>query len=234
MNMTVKQWMMISLSALAMGCAPKEPVKYLALSFDDGPNLTTESKMLDVLAKHDVPATFFVIGNNINEESAQNIKRALELGCEIGNHSLTHSMMSQMDEAQVKAEIEATSAMIEEITGERPKFFRPPYINVQPEMYDWIDLTFICGKGCEDWVAPVGKEARREGLLANAEPGAIYLLHDFEGNDATVEALDEAIPVLKEQGYVFVTVAQLFEKLQCSPDGHTMYSVVPDGRKTVL
>ena len=234
MNMTVKQWMMISLSALAMGCAPKEPVKYLALSFDDGPNLTTESKMLDVLAKHDVPATFFVIGNNINEESAQNIKRALELGCEIGNHSLTHSMMSQMDEAQVKAEIEATSAMIEEITGERPKFFRPPYINVQPEMYDWIDLTFICGKGCEDWVATVGKEARREGILANAEPGAIYLLHDFEGNDATVEALDEAIPVLKEQGYVFVTVAQLFEKLQCSPDGHTMYSVVPDGRKTVL
>ena len=60
---------------------------------------------------------------------------------------------------------------------------------------------------------------------------AIYLLHDFEGNEATVDALDEAIPVLKEQGYVFVTVAQLFEKLNCTPDGHTMYSVVPDGRK---
>ena len=228
---TVKHFMMISLSALALSCAPKEPVKYLALSFDDGPNLTTESKMLDVLAKHDVPATFFVIGNNINEDSAQNMKRALELGCEIGNHALTHSMMSQMDEEQVKAEIEATSVMIEQITGQRPKFFRPPYINVKPEMYDWIDLTFICGKGCEDWVATVGKEARREGIIANAEPGAIYLLHDFDGNEATVEALDEAIPVLKEQGYVFVTVAQLFEKLQCTPDGHTMYTVVPDGRK---
>ena len=78
--------------------------------------------------------------------------------------------------------------------------------------------------------ATVGKEARREGIIANAEPGAIYLLHDFDGNEATVEALDEAIPALKEQGYVFVTVAQLFEKLQCTPDGHTMYSVVPDGR----
>ncbi|MBO7552316.1 MAG: polysaccharide deacetylase family protein [Fibrobacter sp.] len=228
---TVKHFMMISLSALAMSCAPKEPVKYLALSFDDGPNLTTESKMLDVLAKHDVPATFFVIGNNINEDSAQNMKRALELGCEIGNHALTHSMMSQMDEEQVKAEIEATSVMIEQITGQRPKFFRPPYINVKPEMYDWIDLTFICGKGCEDWVATVGKEARREGIIANAEPGAIYLLHDFDGNEATVEALDEAIPVLKEQGYVFVTVAQLFANLHCAPDGHTMYTVVPDGRK---
>ena len=231
MIITLRQFMMISLSALAIACAPKEPAKYLALSFDDGPNLTTESKMLDVLAKHKVPATFFVIGNNINEGSAANMKRALELGCEIGNHSLTHSMMSQMDEEQVKAEIDATSDMIETITGQRPKFFRPPYINVKPEMYDWIDLTFICGKGCEDWVATVGKEARREGILANAEPGAIYLLHDFEGNDATVEALDEAIPELKKQGYVFVTVAQLFELLKCNPDGHTMYTVVPDGRK---
>ena len=231
MKMTLWLFMMISLSALAIACAPKEPAKYLALSFDDGPNLTTESKMLDVLAKHKVPATFFVIGNNINEGSAANMKRALELGCEIGNHSLSHSMMSQMDEEQVKAEIEATSDMIETITGQRPKFFRPPNINVKPEMYDWIDLTFICGKGCEDWVATVGKEARREGILANAEPGAIYLLHDFEGNDATVKALDEAIPELKKQGYVFVTVAQLFELLKCNPDGHTMYTVVPDGRK---
>ena len=230
MKITIRQLMMISLFTLAVACAPKEPAKYLALSFDDGPNLTTESKMLDVLAKHNVPATFFVIGKNINEESAANMKRALELGCEIGNHSLTHSMMSQMDEEQVKAEIEATSGMIEKITGQRPKFFRPPYINVKPEMYDWIDLTFICGKGCEDWVATVGKDARREGIIANAEPGAIYLLHDFDGNDATVEALDEAIPALKKQGYVFVTVAQLFENLKCTPDGQTMYSVVPDGR----
>ena len=230
MKITFRQLMMISLSALAVGCAPKEPAKYIALSFDDGPNLTTESKMLDVLAKHKVPATFFVIGNNITEKSAKNMKRARKLGCEIENHSLTHSMMSQMDEEQVKAEIEATSGMIEKITGRRPKFFRPPYINVKPEMYDWIDLTFICGKGCEDWVATVGKEARREGIIANAEPGAIYLLHDFEGNEATVEALDEAIPVLKEQGYVFVTVAQLFERLKCTPDSHTMYTVVPDGR----
>ena len=228
---SVKHLMMTSVSVLALACTPKEPVKYLALSFDDGPNQTTESKMLDVLAKHDVPATFFVIGDNINEESARNMKRALELGCEIGNHSLTHSRMSQMDEEQVKAEIEATSRMIEQITGQRPKFFRPPYIDVKPEMYDWIDLTFICGKGCDDWMATVGKEARREGIIANAEPGAIYLLHDFDGNEATVEALDEAIPVLKEQGYVFVTVAQLFEKLKCTPDGHTMYTVVPDGRE---
>ena len=211
----------------AMACAPKEPVKYLALSFDDGPNVTTESKMLDVLAKHNVPATFFVIGKNIDEESAENMKRALELGCEIGNHSLTHSRMSQMDEEQVKTEILATSRMIEQITGQVPKLFRPPYIDVKPEMYDWIDLTFICGKGCEDWVDTVDKDTRREGIIANAEPGAIYLLHDFEGNEATVEALDEAIPVLKEQGYVFVTVSQLFDKLKCTPDGHTMYTVVP-------
>ena len=231
MRKTFKLTMMICLSALAIACAPKEPAKYLALAFDDGPNLTTESALLDVLEKYNVPATFFLIGSNINDDSAENMKRAVSLGCELGNHSFTHPMMSRMDEAQVKEEVEATSQMIEKITGQRPKFFRPPYINVKPDMYDWIDLTFICGKGCEDWVAAVGKEARFEGIIANAEPGAIYLLHDFEGNEATVEALDDAIPVLKEQGYTFVTLSQLFEKQKCTPDGHTMYTVVPDGRK---
>ncbi|MBR4772434.1 MAG: polysaccharide deacetylase family protein [Bacteroidales bacterium] len=231
MRKTFKLSMMICLSALAIACAPKEPAKYLALAFDDGPNLTTESALLDVLEKYDVPATFFLIGSNINDDSAENMKRAVSLGCELGNHSFTHPMMSRMDEAQVKEEVEATSQMIEKITGQRPKFFRPPYINVKPDMYDWIDLTFICGKGCEDWVATVGREARFEGIIANAEPGAIYLLHDFEGNEATVEALDDAIPVLKEQGYTFVTLSQLFEKQKCTPDGHTMYTVVPDGRK---
>ena len=231
MRKTFKLTMMICLSALAIACAPKEPAKYLALAFDDGPNLTTESALLDVLEKYNVPATFFLIGSNINDDSAENMKRAVSLGCELGNHSFTHPMMSRMDEAQVKEEVEATSQMIEKITGQRPKFFRPPYINVKPDMYDWIDLTFICGKGCEDWVATVGKEARFEGIIANAEPGAIYLLHDFEGNEATVEALDDAIPVLKEQGYTFVTLSQLFEKQKCTPDGHTMYTVVPDGRK---
>lgn len=230
MKRSLKFFVMICLSALAVACAPKEPVKYLALAFDDGPNLTTESRMLDILEKHKVPATFFVIGNNITDETAENMKRAVRQGCEIGNHSWSHPMMSTMDEAQVKEEVEKTSALIEEIVGERPTLFRPPYINVKPEMYDWIDLTFICGKGCQDWEASVGKEFRREGIISNAEPGAIYLLHDFDGNEATVEALDEALPVLKEQGYVFVTVSELFKKLKCTPDGHIMYTVVPDGR----
>ena len=230
MKRSLKFFLLICLSALAMSCAPKEPVKYLALAFDDGPNLTTESRMLELLARHQVPATFFVIGENITDESAGNMKRAIEQGCEIGNHSFTHPMMTMLDEAQVKEEIENTSALIEQITGKRPTLFRPPYINVKPEMYDWIDLTFICGKGCQDWEATADKEFRREGIIANAEPGAIYLLHDFEGNEATVEALDEAIPVLKEQGYVFVTVSELFKKLKCTPDGHTMYTVVPDCR----
>ena len=230
MKRSLKFFLLICLSALAMSCAPKEPVKYLALAFDDGPNLTTESRMLELLARHQVPATFFVIGENITDESAGNMKRAIEQGCEIGNHSFTHPMMTMLDEAQVKEEIETTSALIEQITGKRPTLFRPPYINIKPEMYDWIDLTFICGKGCQDWEATADKEFRREGIIANAEPGAIYLLHDFEGNEATVEALDEAIPVLKEQGYVFVTVSELFKKLKCTPDSHTMYTVVPDCR----
>ena len=118
------------------------------------------------------------------------MKRALELGCEIGNHSLTHSEDVPYGRGAGRTEILATSRMIEQITGQVLKLFRPPYIDVKPEMYDWIDLTFICGKGCEDWVDTVDGDTRREGIIANAEPGAIYLLHDFDGNEATVEALD--------------------------------------------
>ena len=116
MKRTLRLSMMIGLSALAAACAPKEPVGYLALSFDDGPNLTTESGMLDVLARHKVPATFFVIGSNITDETAANMKRAIRQGCEIGNHSFTHPMMSTMDEAQVREEVETTSFLIEKIT----------------------------------------------------------------------------------------------------------------------
>ena len=217
---------MSCLAVLAMACAPKEPVKYLALAFDDGPNLTTETKMLDVLKKHKVPATFFVIGNNITDESSANMKRAVRQGCEIGNHSWSHPMMSQMDEGQVKEEIEATSALIEKITGKRPKFFRPPYINVKPEMYDWIDLTFICGVGCEDWVPEVSAEERTRRILEAAADGVIYLLHDMTGNVNTVEALKTVIPELKKRGFEFLTVPQLFEQCGVTPVRGRIYSNV--------
>jgi len=230
--MKILSKIVLSLSAalVLMSFTPKDEEKYVALSFDDGPNLITTPAMLDMLKKHDVVASFFVVGDSINDQTKEVMKRAISQGCEIENHSRTHNHMNRMEEEAVKAEISFTSAAVEEVTGRKPEYFRPPYISVNQDMYDWIDLTFISGKGCNDWDAKYDKDFRVNGMLKAAEPGTIFLLHDFVGNDATVQAIDEVIPALKAQGYTFVTVSQLFKLLKSEGDGQTIYSVVPDNR----
>ena len=186
------------------------PAKYVALSFDDGPNTVTTPKVLDVLKSNRVPASFFVIGSNINEESAAVMQRAAAMGCDIENHSLTHSGMSALGADSVRTEIAATSALIEKYVGKAPAFFRPPYIDHNDLMHEVIDLTFICGTGCQDWEPEVNAEMRAETIINNVVDGDVILLHDFVGNDMTVEALKVIIPALKKQGYKFVTVPELF------------------------
>lgn len=204
--------------------AATEEQKLVALSFDDGPNLTTTVRMLDVLKKHDVKASFFVIGSNINDESAQVMKRAHDEGHDIENHSLTHSFMSHLSADSIRTEIEQTSALIEKYVGERPQYFRPPYIDLKQEMFEAIDLTFICGESSQDWDSLVTADQRYEMMLASARDGLIYLLHDFEGNENTVEAVDRIIPVLKEQGYTFVTVPTLFKEKSIEPQRGIIYT----------
>ena len=184
--------------------------KVLALTFDDGPNTTCTPYVLDLLEKYDARASFFVIGNNINEESAQVMKRAYDMGCEINNHSRTHSYMNKMDADEIKEEIKYTSELVEKYTGEQPRFFRPPYIAVNQTMFDSIDLPFINGKGCNDWDDKVSAETRIEKVLEQAEDGAIILLHDADMNFQTVQALETLIPELQKQGYELVTLTELF------------------------
>ena len=79
--------------------------KLIALTFDDGPNTYTTPKVLDLLEDYDARASFFLIGKNINNDSAKVMKRAHEMGCEIDSHSKTHSDMSAMSAEEIKAEM---------------------------------------------------------------------------------------------------------------------------------
>ena len=198
----------------------------IALTFDDGPNTVITPQVLDILEENGAVGTFFLIAQNINPESAEMVRRAVAMGCDIENHSVTHSFMDEMSPEQIREEVKTCSEKISAITGRAPEFFRPPFIRVSQEMYDNIELTFICGAGCEDWVPEVSAQTRIERVLANAEDGQIVLLHDMEWNVNTVEALKTIVPELKKRGYRFVTCAQLFAEAGVTPVHGRLYSNV--------
>lgn len=194
--------------------------KVIALTFDDGPNTTTTNEVLDVLEKYGIKASFFLIGNNIDSESAKSVKRAYDMGCEIGNHSKTHSYMDKMSVDEIVAEVEETNERIADIIGEEPKFFRPPYISFNKDMVDNIDMPFIAGYGANDWVDEYTAEHRAELVIRQARDGGIILLHDAKGNSQTVQALDIIIPELQSQGYEFVTISEVFARKGIAPEAH--------------
>ena len=211
--------------------SPEEPemsqeIKYIALTFDDGPNTTTTNEVLDKLEKYGIVASFFLVGNNINDDSAKAVKRAYDLGCEINNHSRSHSNMTELSAEEIQAEYEYVDEKVFEITGEHTKFFRPPYIAVHQIVFDNIDVPFIAGIGANDWEDRMTAEKRAKMILKQAKDGDIILLHDMLGNSATVEALDTIIPELQAQGYKFVTVSELFKAKGIEPDMEKVYTNV--------
>ena len=202
--------------------------KYIALTFDDGPNTSTTNEVLDILEEYNVKASFFLIGDNIDDKSAKTVKRAHDMGCEIDNHSKSHDYMDKMTVDEIKYEIKYVDDYVYKITGEYPSFFRPPFIAVSDDMYSAIDIPFICGKGCDDWMDDVTAKQRADSVIKNAKDGQIVLLHDAEGNKQTVKALKKIIPALQKEGYTFVTLNELFECKNVEPNEDHMYSIVPD------
>ena len=136
--------------------------------------------MLDKLEQYGVTATFFLIGDNITPQTETVVKRTYDMGNEIANHSKSHLDMTKLSEEEIRNEVTSVSEQIEAITGEAPKFFRPPYILVNDNMYGNIDLTFICGAGCEDWVEDVSAKQRAKTTLDQVQDGMIILLHDYD------------------------------------------------------
>ena len=198
----------------------------IALTFDDGPNTVITPQVLDILEKEGIVASFFLIAQNITPESAEMVRRARAMGCDIENHTVTHPFMDKLSVEEILEEVKTCTEKIVEITGEAPEFFRPPFIAVNQAMYDNIDLTFICGMGCEDWVPAVTAQERIDRVLANAADGQIVLLHDMQWNQNTVDALKTIIPELKKRGYEFATVSQIFKMKNVTPKRGWLYSNV--------
>ena len=200
--------------------------KKIAFTFDDGPNTEVTPKIISLFEEYGGKCTFFLIGQNINEESEKVAKYAYEHGFELENHSFTHRAMTELTDSEVKKEIDDTDALIEKISGKKPRFYRPPYIAINEKSFTQTDKTFICGLGCDDWDEKVSVSERVEKVLGFAEDGVIVLLHDSAYNHATAEALATILPELKEKGFEFVTVSGLFENkgIELLPNNGIIYS----------
>ncbi len=194
--------------------------KLIAFSFDDGPDANTTPQVLDLFAEYDGYATFFLIGNHINDETAKIIKRAHDEGHEIGNHTKSHINLSSESADTMESEIQYVQDKVNEILGIEPVLFRPPFLGVGPLMHDVIDLTFIFGRDSQDWT-DISPEQRYENVMKFADDGIIVLMHDGYNNERTVEALKLLLPELAEQGYKFCTISQLFEAKGITPEANS-------------
>ena len=191
----------------------KEKVIYL--TFDAGYENGCTAKILDILKKHQVPAAFFLVGNYM-ERNADLVRRMVEEGHIVGNHTMHHKDMSQISEKEAFAkELTDLEDLFRNITGkELPKYYRPPQgIYSQENLRMAKDLgyqTVFWSLAYVDWNnndQPTPEEAFQK-LLPRTHNGAVVLLHSTSETNA--EILDELLTKWKEQGYTFASIDKLF------------------------
>ena len=180
--------------------------KLIALTFDDGPNYNT-SKVLDVLAKYNVKATFFVLGSKA-KDNKKILKREYDSGMEIGNHTFNHLLLTKYKENVIKDEIDKTSSVIFEVTGRYPKLLRPSYGAYNNTIKKIGDMPIIIWDiDTLDWKYHNSKRIASR-VINKVKDGDIILMHDIYS--ATANSLNIIIPELQNRGYTFVTIPELF------------------------
>jgi cellulose synthase/poly-beta-1,6-N-acetylglucosamine synthase-like glycosyltransferase/peptidoglycan/xylan/chitin deacetylase (PgdA/CDA1 family) len=192
----------------------------IALTFDDGPDPQYTSRVLDVLEQFHVPATFFVTGMSADRH-ANLLKRELEAGHAIGNHTFTHPDLTTISTPQLQFELNATERVFESQLGRQSLLFRPPYgEDVDPVTADQLKpLLTTSAMGYytvgmqidpEDWRSPGVDQIVQQVLRQAAAGGHVILLHDGGGDRTqTVTALPKIIEELRARGYELVLVSEL-------------------------
>lgn len=186
----------------------------IALTFDDGPHPSETLKILDILDKYNVKATFFVVGKHVNWYP-KSVIEASERGHEIGNHTYTHPNINSLSKKAIIDEIKSCEEVILEKTGKRPAVFRPPFGNFDKDMMEEVSretgYTTILWSSVDvkDWQNPSPELMSRQ-IIENTKSGDIVLLHDYS-TESTVKSLETIIPSLIQRGYQFVTVSELLQ-----------------------
>ncbi len=199
--------------------------KQLALTYDDGPNDPHTSRLLEILAKHNVHATFFLIGRYV-QQRPDIVREIAQAGHVIGNHTFTHPFLTFKSTAEIRRELSTCRSAIQDslgeaLTGKAANFFRPPFgarrpavlriareLGLQPIMWN------VTGY---DWNAPPASVIE-EKVSRRIRGGNIILLHDGGHKELgadrsqTVQATDALIKRYKEEGYEFATIPQMLAK----------------------
>ncbi len=195
--------------------------KLIALTYDDGPHSVYTNKILDILEKNDATATFFVVGYNI-DKNIDTIRRAQSLGCEIGNHSNDHKILTKCDSKTIRSQVDTPNEKLKELTGIEMTLFRAPG-GAYEGITDQIGMPLIQWSiDTEDWKAKDAAhkdrtedernaELRRiaDKVVEDAEKGDIILMHDIYGFTADLSAI--IIPELKENGFKVVSVSEMYK-----------------------
>ena len=186
---------------------PTRPM--VALTYDDGPHAVYTDQILDILEENGAVATFFEVAQNLSK-APEAVRRAADLGCEIGSHSYRHANLGKMDEAAQQADQAAADALFQQVLGTVPTLLRPPYGSMNKA------LKTTCGRSIvtwsidpEDWLCRDADTVVKRIQAEKSLDGQVILLHSIY--DSTVEATRTLVPWLLEQGYQLVTVSELIE-----------------------
>ena len=186
---------------------PDKPM--VALTFDDGPDPKRTLKMIEILKKYGVVATFFDIGENM-EKYPDVVKAELEAGCDVGGHTYSHVNLNPLTEEEIKEEITKVEDAFRNATGKELKYIRPTYGNANSKVRAVIDRPIInwCVDSL-DWKSRDADKVIEEIKKTKNFDGRIILMHVIY--DSTLEAVDRLIPDLIKDGYQIVTVSELAE-----------------------
>lgn len=203
-RIVVRDTNLVSNTFSLYGINPKK--KMVALTYDDGPYTPVTNQILDVLEENNARATFFVVGSRVSTYK-DCIKREAKLGCEIGNHTYNHTILTSVSASTIKSEISKTNDAVKKITGQAPRIVRTPggavnstvRTNVEYPMFNWsIDTLDWKNRNSNSVVSSIKN---------NVSDGSIVLMHDLYGS--TGDATEVIVPWLVKKGYQLVTVSEL-------------------------
>lgn len=206
-----------ALPADAQADLPAE-MKYIALTFDDGPRRGTTERLLDGLRERGASATFFLVGEEI-AGSEDLVRRMAAEGHQVGNHTWSHVRLAGTAPETAAEEVRKAQAALEEVLGEGTYWLRPPYGLIDEDMEIGVPLV-KWSVDPRDWESRNAAQVT-QAVLRDARPNAIILLHDIY--PSSVEAALRIVDALEEEGYWFVTVEELLRLNGITPEAGVMY-----------